>query len=470
MRTGLPALICAAALFVTVAAIGPAQAAATPAQFGEVSATAGPGPGEVTFTWRHDGGDTTHYQLETATSQFSPSSSSSLPRVGRNQRLFTVDDSQRSLTLTASQVTDAGAAGGSGIHLLFRLYALNRSGGSETIRRYPNLQAVLPEPRVSSAAGTDGAPVGTLRAGTFNVRTARATSDDRTWLERRADVAKQIADHNPDVLAVQELGPGRADGKDGSTSSSTAGTRQTLSLLDALTKINASRYKLVRTTNYHKSGTTHGTQGMRILYNSTKVTPLLTCPEKTGSSSWNASCTIKLPILSGDSEKERVVAAYQKFKINASGAQFFFISVHLNSRHSSSASTEIKYSGLRAGQAKAALDGIAKINPSKLPVIIAGDTNSYQNLSSGDLVREQFGKLGYTDSASAPLRTNLKYQTYNGFEKTQAASGVGIASRLDGIFTRSALPLSYTNVTEVTDTERPSDHNLVVSNLQILKL
>ena len=63
----------------------------------------------------------------------------------------------------------------------------------------------------------------------------------------------------------------------------------------------------------------------------------------------------------------------------------------------------------------------------------------------------------------------MKYTTYNGFVKTQAASGVGIASRLDGVFTRSALPLSYANVTKVTDIQRPSDHNLVVSDLQILK-
>ena len=209
---------------------------------------------------------------------------------------------------------------------------------------------------------------------------------------------------------------------------------------------------------------------MRILYNSRTVTPLLSCPEKTGSSTWSASCTIKLPLRSGDSEKERVMAAYQKFKINSSGAQFFFVSVHLNSRHSSSASTEVSYSRLRATQAQAAVDGIAKLNTAKVPVIIGGDTNSFQNLSSGDLVREKFGQIGYTDSASAPARTNLKYGTYNGFEKTQEASGVGIASRLDGIFTRGAMPLTYVNVTKATDTARPSDHNLVVSNLQTLRL
>ena len=168
----------------------------------------------MTFTWSHTGADTTHFQLETATSQFNPSTTSTLPPVGRYQRFFTVDKSKRSLTLTASQLTEAGAPGGSGLHLLYRLYALNRSGDSETIRRFPTLQAVLPEPRVSADAGTDGLQIGALRIGSFNVRTSKA-DDDHTWLERRAGVAKLIAQHNPDVLALQELGPGRADGKSG---------------------------------------------------------------------------------------------------------------------------------------------------------------------------------------------------------------------------------------------------------------
>lgn len=282
---------------------------------------------------------------------------------------------------------------------------------------------MLPEPRVSADAGTDGLQIGALRIGSFNVRTSKA-DDDHTWLERRAGVAKLIAQHNPDVLALQELGPGRADGKSGSTSSSTGGTRQTLSLLNSLATIKATQSKLVRATHYWASGTTHGTQGMRILYNAKTVTPLLSCPEETGRSSWSASCTIKLPILPGDSEKERVVAAYQKFKINTSN----------------------------------------------LPVIMAGDTNSFQNLSSGELVREKLAQLGYTDAASAPIRTNLQYPTYNGYEKTLKASSVGFAARLDGIFTHGAMPLTYVNVLKVTDTARPSDHNLVVSNLLMLQL
>ena len=44
------------------------------------------------------------------------------------------------------------------------------------------------------------------------------------------------------------------------------------------------------------------------------------------------------------------MAAYQKFKINLTGAQFYFVSVHLNSRHGTPTSTETSYSQLRTNK------------------------------------------------------------------------------------------------------------------------
>ena len=72
------------------------------------------------------------------------------------------------------------------------------------------------------------------------------------------------------------MGPDRADGKAGST---TGTVRQTTSLLDSLPKIDADDYKLVRTTPYVKAGTTHGSQGTRILNDSNKLTLVSDCPE-----------------------------------------------------------------------------------------------------------------------------------------------------------------------------------------------
>ena len=106
-----------------------------------------------------------------------------------------------------------------------------------------------------------------LRVGTFNVRTSRA-HDGRSWLSRAKDVAREIASRDPGVLAVQELGPGRADGSKGTT---TGHLRQTISLERSLKSVvGDSRYQLVRTTPYVKPGTNHGTQGTRILYDTRK--------------------------------------------------------------------------------------------------------------------------------------------------------------------------------------------------------
>ena len=300
---------------------------AWPAKFTSVKGKAGPRAGQVTVSWEQSGASTTAFQLETAITRFSKTASSGLPKVGKNQRIFNVDPTKRSITLSAAQVVDAGAAGGSGIHLLFRLYAINKGTAGQQIRRYARLQAVLPAARSSVTGGDSATTLGTVRAGTFNVRSAKATADKRNWLQRRADVAQQIVDERPDVLALQELGPGRADGLGGST---TGTMRQTTSLLDSLNKIGASRYLMVRTTPYVTAGTAHGSQGPRLLYNSDKVDLLSNCPDSTGGQSYSTSCAVELPLLSGDPEGVRRSAAYARFRIKSSGTQFFMVSVHLD--------------------------------------------------------------------------------------------------------------------------------------------
>ena len=156
----------------------------------------------------------------------------------------------------------------------------------------------------------------TLRTGTFNVRTARA-NDGGSWLSRANDVAREIASRDPGVLAIQELGPGRADGSKGTT---TGHLRQTTSLERSLKSvIGDGRYQLVRTTPYVRPGTNHGTQGTRILYDTRKFKLLSNCPEKTGSKNYNPSCSMNMPLRSSDSESLRRSAAYAKFADRKTG-------------------------------------------------------------------------------------------------------------------------------------------------------
>jgi endonuclease/exonuclease/phosphatase family metal-dependent hydrolase len=299
----------------------------------------------------------------------------------------------------------------------------------------------------------------TLRVGTFNVRTARA-QDDRSWLERANDVAREIASRNPGVLAVQELGPGRADGSKGTT---TGHLRQTVSLERSLQRvIGDDRYQLVRTTPYVKPGTNHGTQGTRILYDTRKFKLLSNCPEKTGSKNYNPSCSMNLPLRSSDSESLRRSAAYAKFADRKTGVRFWVVSVHLDDRHSSSLSTEKSYNALRGAQARAVYLKVNGLRKSGEKIIYAGDFNSWQTNRAGDAPREYLLRQGFYDTAAAATRINVNYPTINHFNTTVPAKRI----RLDVVMIKgSKRVLRYENVMKRVDSSRPSDHNLVVSDV-----
>jgi endonuclease/exonuclease/phosphatase family metal-dependent hydrolase len=298
-----------------------------------------------------------------------------------------------------------------------------------------------------------------LRTGTFNVRTARA-HDGRSWLSRAKDVAREIASRDPGVLAIQELGPGRADGSKGTT---TGHLRQTTSLERSLKSvIGDGRYQLVRTTPYVKPGTNHGTQGTRILYDTRKFKLLSNCPEKTGSKNYNPSCSMNMPLRSSDGESLRRSAAYAKFADRKTGKRFWVVSVHLDDRHSGSLSTEKSYNALRGKQARAVylkVNGLAKAGEK---IIYAGDFNSWATNRAGDAPRRYLLGQGFDDTYAAESRINQKYPTINHYKTTLAAKGV----RLDYVMVKgSKRVLRYENVMKRVDSSRPSDHNLVVSDV-----
>jgi endonuclease/exonuclease/phosphatase family metal-dependent hydrolase len=299
----------------------------------------------------------------------------------------------------------------------------------------------------------------TLRTGTFNVRTSRA-HDGRSWLSRANDVAREIASRDPGVLAIQELGPGRADGSKGTT---TGHLRQTTSLERSLKSvIGDGRYQLVRTTPYVKPGTNHGTQGTRILYDTRKFKLLSNCPEKTGSKNYNPSCSMNMPLRSSDSESLRRSAAYAKFADRKTGKRFWVVSVHLDDRHSGSLSTEKSYNALRGKQARAVylrVNGLAKAGEK---IIYAGDFNSWATNRAGDAPRKYLLGQGFYDTYGAESRINAKYPTINHYKTTLAAKGV----RLDYVMVKGTKRvLRYENVMKRVDSSRPSDHNLVVSDV-----
>ena len=451
LSVSLCSLTLATALVVTTA---PADAAPLPSKITSVRAVPGPGVGQVTISWKQDGRNTSGYKIETGLTTFSKTSSS-LPKTGRNAKVFAVGKGRRSVTLSAAQVSAAGAPATSGNHLNFRLYAVN---GSAT-RAYPYLQAVLPKPAPPKPSGTP------IRLGTFNVRTAKATTDARPWLRRAPDVAREIRDHNPGLVALQELGPGRADGKVGTTNGT---TRHTTSLAIALRSVGAGKYRLTRETSYVKPGTVFGTQGSRILYDTSRYTLLSRCTDKTGKSSWSPTCGMILPLLPGDKKSEQRAAAYARFQDKRTGKRIWFASVHLDARHSSNLATEKRYNSLRGSQMRTVYNKLRSVNTSGDQVIIAGDINSWQNNRAGNAPHDFLVAKGFTDTSAAQTRINTQYTTSNHFDTVLKPAGQGFGVRLDVIMVQGRYGAKrFENVMKRVDSTRPSDHNLVISDVVI---
>jgi endonuclease/exonuclease/phosphatase family metal-dependent hydrolase len=436
----------------------PAAAATTvpwPAPITNVGATPGPRVGEVTFHWTSDGTHTTSFRVETALSMFSRTNPT-LPRYGRHHTVFKLSPTVRSLTLSAAQVAAAGAAVSTGNHFYYRVFAFNWTSQGYHIRQSA-LLGVRPKPGPAPTSGTS------MRVASFNVRTARATTDARTWLERAPDVAKEIVWKNPVIVALQELNPGRADGADGSTKNY---PRQTESLLSTLGRYGGAKYALVRTTSYVAPGTLSGPQGARILYDTVKLQQLTSCPNSSSGGNYSGSCSIKLPILSGDSETIRRRAAYAEFRVKATGKRFWFVSVHLDERQGDNLATSQRYNKLRADQIAAVRAFLGTHVAGNEQVIVAGDFNSWQSNLGGNGPHDYLVSHGYYDASAAVRTVNLQYPTVNHFFTVQKPSAQSYAAQIDMIFVKGITGAGrFQNVLNVVDSSRPSDHNLVFADL-----
>jgi endonuclease/exonuclease/phosphatase family metal-dependent hydrolase len=301
-----------------------------------------------------------------------------------------------------------------------------------------------------------------VRVATYNVRTARAKHGG-SWLNRAPAVAREILSRRPGVVLLQELGPGRADGSKGKINGA---ARQTTSLLSQLGKRGGREYRMVRTTSYVAPGSKHGTQGARILYDSSRYRLLSRCPETTGKRNYNPSCAFDLPLAAGDSRKKLRAAAYAKFQDRRTGRQFWVVSAHLDNRHSKSGKTEAKYNRLRARQAAYVAQRLARLNTQRLPVVFGGDINSWLTDRGRYAPHRALVARGYRDAVAAKTRINVLYPTVNHWKTTLRKTKRGV--RLDVIMVRGARGfLRYENKMARVDRSRPSDHNMVLADVRL---
>lgn len=448
-----------------VTASPPAQAAAAvPGPISAVSAKPGPYAGQVTFTWTASGANTTAFVIETGLTTFKVGDPV-LPDHGRQPTYFTVAPGRRSITLTAAQIASAGAPAASANHLYYRFKAVNRTASGTATRNWPYLQNVAVRPGTPSSTGV------AVRVATYNVHTATATTGVRPWTVRAPGVARMILSRNPGVVGLQELGIGRADG---SSQPTTVGSlNQIQALLDALATQGGSRYRLVRSTRFVAPGVPEAIQGARILYDTTQYRLVSSCPERSDTKpltvySYSSSCTVLLPALSGDGAWVRRRASYALLADRATGRQFWVAAAHLDQRQSTTPATERTYERLRATQVRAVLARLDQLNTGHLPVVLAGDLNTYQGNQGGYDAHDALVAAGYYDTAAATTQVNSRYTTMNHFSCTLSVPGSGWGSRLDVVAVKGVWGAPrWENVMPVSDCARPSDHNMVVADIRL---
>jgi endonuclease/exonuclease/phosphatase family metal-dependent hydrolase len=418
----------------------------------------------VTFSWSASGASTTSFVIETGLTLFLVGDPV-LPDHGRNARYFTVAGNRRSVTLTAAQVTSAGASAASANHLYYRFKAVNTTAYGSAVRAWPSLMNVPVKPATPASTGVG------LRVATFNVHTATPSTGVRPWLTRVPGIAKTILSRNPGVVGLQELGIGRADG--GSQPAMGTTLTQVRSLVDTLRAQGGGRYQLVRSTRFVAPGTPEAIQGARILYDTSRYRLVSSCPERSDTrplsdDSWSSSCTILLPVLGSDGGWTRRRASYAVLADRSTGRSFYVVSAHLDQRHSTTPSLERTYEQLRAGQVRTVLARVDQLNTGRLPVVFTGDLNTFQFNQGGYDAHDALIAGSYYDTAAATTQVNARSTTMNHFYCTLTVPASGWGSRLDVVAVKGVRGAPrWENVMAATDCARPSDHNLVVADLRL---
>jgi len=420
-------------------------------------------PGSVTFRWKKRSLRPSRYVLTVASSMFYPGVKG-LAHRGRHQRKIVIKGKKSSYTLSPKKAKKAGVLPGSGDTLYYRFVTKYPKKAKKKVQLSTGLHGTLTAPAKKPRKGVK------VRVATYNVASATVTAPGtgvgRPWLNRVAKVARSINDSGAGVVGLQELGPGNE--LDGHLSLKVDPVRQTQSLVDRLNKdLDRSPWRLVRTGPYTAAGVPQGTQGARILYDSTRYELLTDCDDDVPAST---SCTIETPILAGETTKtnERR-AAYAELRDKATGTRFFVASVHLDQRRSASAAVQRQYDLLRKKQAKKVVRYLARINTANRVVVLTGDLNGWQNdVVSGNPAHDALLEAGYYDASATKKRQGDNLLTSTSWRTSIPTTP--LASRLDYIMVRGVKgSLSYVNTMVAHDPARGSDHALVLSDLRIPK-
>ena len=174
-----------------------------------------------------------------------------------------------------------------------------------------------------------------------------------------------------------------------------------------------------------------------------------------------------MPVKGGDGKSRRRSAAYAEFEDRSTGKNFFVVSVHLDNRHSGNLGKEKAFDDLRAAQTRAVYNRVKSRAGSK-PILFGGDINSWRTKRGSHAPFNALKNRGFRDATAASSRIDARYPTVNHWKRTLKANAKGRQVALDVVMAKGAKSFrKYENVMKVVDSSRPSDHNMVVSDLVI---
>ena len=412
-----------------------------PERITKMTATPGPKPGQVTFRWKHKKRYTKFFTLDLASTTFHPQGKN-LPKKGRNHLRIKIPAGKKKFVLSAKRAAKAGARLGSGNHLYYRFAAVNKGKGGKKTRLLPNLRGVQPAgPSLAAASATVDA-----RFASFNV----AYNGKRAWGSRVNAIAKSIVDNKIGVVGLQELSPGKK------------GERPTVDFVKKLRNAGGN-FAMVRTSPYFKAGTKNvGSQAARIVYDTSRYELFWNCADSSQDGEYSDSCAIEMPPAPG--EKHGRMAAFAQFRDKTTkDARFWFVSLHLTPDKGNE-----RRDALRTRQVKHVVAEIEKMNSENLPIVLAGDLNTWQNRLAGNAAHDFLIGHGFVDTFSAAKKSNPQYSTYNKWDTRVKKYGQGFGVRLDYVLVKGgAGVLRSENVMKPVDSNRPSDHNLVLADVRL---
>lgn len=280
---------------------------------------------------------------------------------------------------------------------------------------------------------TDAAPSAAFKMASYNICSwAGGCFANAGWDTRRELMARSLATHAPDLIAMQEA-------------------NRSPDLMDRLSQLSGRDYRVVSYSDHAELG-----------YNADRFT---LDPDRWG-----------VHAFTNDQSKNLVWAV---FTDQITDRQIFAVSVHMTNSDSGSAQAN------RIGQAKEVVDTIAENNPGDLPVVIGGDFNVSKRKADHPKVYSTMTGAGFIDSLGNPSdsrypdqaalaahRIDVDYASANQYQSLALRAQWANGYCVDYLWRDSSVALDMVQTVVDLDTSRrftgpggraPSDHNLITA-------